>query len=150
MFKHELGNDAGSVATSVRGVTLHRLPQFQDLRGHLTFGEAGKQIPFEIKRYFLVYDVPGRHVRGEHAHRTLHQLLLCVRGSCRVTADDGVASEEFLLDHPSIGLHIPPMIWSAQHQYSDDAMLLVLSSDYYDSADYIRDYAEFRKLAGLI
>jgi UDP-2-acetamido-3-amino-2,3-dideoxy-glucuronate N-acetyltransferase len=142
--------EIGSVSTSIRGVTLHRLPQIKDLRGQLTFAEAGRQIPFEIKRYFLVFDVPSQHVRGEHAHRRLQQLLLCVRGSCHVVADDGCSREEFVLDHPSLGLYLPPMVWAAQYKYSADAVLLVLTSDHYDSADYIRNYEEFRMLASAL
>src|SRR5262249_37146314 len=138
--------EVGSVATSVRGVTLHRLPRIQDLRGQLTFGEAGKQVPFEIKRYFLIFGVPGQHIRGEHAHRRLRQVLLCGKGSCPIVADDGSAREEFTLDDPCIGLYLPPMTWAVQYKYSSDAVLVVLTSDYYDPADYIREYAEFRRL----
>lgn len=138
--------ETGSVSTSVRGVTLHRLPQVEDLRGQLTFGEAGSQIPFEIKRCFLVFGVTGQNIRGEHAHRQQHQFLLCTHGSCHVVADDSRAREEFVLDHPWVGLYLPPMIWAVQYKYTADAVLLVLASDYYDSADYIRDYADFARL----
>jgi UDP-2-acetamido-3-amino-2,3-dideoxy-glucuronate N-acetyltransferase len=140
--------EVGAVKTSVRGVSLYRLPAVQDLRGRLTFGEVSREIPFEIKRYFLVFEVPGEHIRGEHAHKQLHQFLLCVRGSCHVVADDGSSREEFVLDDPCIGLYLPPMVWAVQYKYSKDAVLLVFASDYYDSADYIRDYAEFQRLIG--
>lgn len=136
----------GARPTSVRGVTLHRLPRVEDLRGNLSFGEAGRHVPFEIKRYYVVFDVSGQHIRGEHAHRTLHQFLICPHGSCSVVADDGDSREEFVLDRPFIGLYLPPMIWGVQYKYTADAILLALTSDFYDPADYIRDYSEYRSL----
>jgi len=132
--------------TSVKGVTFHRLPHIEDLRGLLSFGETQRHIPFEIKRYFIVFGVPSEDIRGEHAHRTLQQFLICVHGSCHAVADDGQRREEFLLDAPSVGLYVPPMIWSVQYKYTSDAVLLVLASDYYDPDDYIRNYAAFRSL----
>jgi acetyltransferase-like isoleucine patch superfamily enzyme/dTDP-4-dehydrorhamnose 3,5-epimerase-like enzyme len=130
-------------ATSVRGVTVHRLPLVADLRGSLSAGEFLAQIPFTPKRYFVVFDVPGREVRGEHAHRACHQFLVCIRGSVAVVADDGTASEEVALDGPNVGLYLPPMIWAVQYKYTPDAMLLVFASEHYDPQDYIRDYEEF-------
>ena len=138
--------EGGSTATSVTGVTLHRLPLVEDLRGFLSFGEARNQVPFEIKRYFMVFHVSSEEIRGEHAHRTLHQFLICVHGRCHVVADDGENRQEFVLDSPTIGVHLPPMIWGAQYRYSKDAVLLALASDVYDPADYIRDYTEFLEL----
>jgi len=132
--------------TLVDGVMLHRLPVVEDLRGSLTFGELGVQLPFAVQRYFVVYDVSTQQIRGERAHRTLHQFLLCVRGSCRVVADDGQTRQEFVLDHPSVGLHIPPLIWSVTYRFSADAVLLVFASGSYDPGDYIRDYAQFLEL----
>jgi UDP-2-acetamido-3-amino-2,3-dideoxy-glucuronate N-acetyltransferase len=107
-------------------------------------GEFVDQIPFNPLRYFLVFDVPGKEVRGEHAHRTCHQFLVCLRGSVSVVVDDGAASEEFELNEPNLGLYVRPMVWAIQYRYSADALLLVFASDHYDAADYIRDYAEFR------
>jgi len=138
---------AGSeTRTRVRGVTLHRLARVEDLRGMLTFGEIGRHVPFEVKRFFLVYDVSSEEIRGEHAHRSLDQFVVCVHGRCTFLADDGAVRQQFELDSPTLGLHIPPLVWSVQYKYSKDAVLLVLASDYYDPADYIRDYAEFRGL----
>ena len=134
--------------TSVSGVTVHRLPMFADLRGRLSVGEFPQQVPFVPKRYFIVFDVPGKDVRGEHAHRRCHQFLVCLRGSLSVVVDDGRSSEEIALDRPSIGLHIPPMIWAVQYRYSEDALLLVFASDRYDAGDYIRDYDEFLSVIG--
>lgn len=132
--------------TAIRGVTLHRLPLHEDLRGQLTFGEAQRHVPFPIRRYFLSFGVASEQVRGEHAHRALHQFLVCAHGRVHIAADDGVTQADFLLEQPDVGLHIPPMIWSVQYRFSADAVLLALCSDNYDPADYIRDYAEFLEL----
>jgi UDP-2-acetamido-3-amino-2,3-dideoxy-glucuronate N-acetyltransferase len=130
-------------ATAVRGVTLHRFAVVPDLRGNLTVGEFEREIPFLPRRYFMVFGVPNREVRGEHAHRECHQFLLCVRGSVSVVADDGQRRLEVLLDAPELGLYLPPMTWGIQYKYSADALLLVFASHFYDAADYIRDYAEY-------
>ncbi len=142
----QLPTVAGAQATTVKGVSVSRLPLVDDVRGLLSFGEIRQHIPFEIRRYFLVFGVSSRHVRGEHAHRNLHQFLICVHGRCSVVADDGINRQEFLLDSPAVGIHIPPMVWAVQYKYSPDAVLLVLASDFYNAADYIRDYAEFLTL----
>jgi dTDP-4-dehydrorhamnose 3,5-epimerase-like enzyme len=138
--------EVGVTATRVAGVTLHRLPHVHDLRGDLTFGEIGGQIPFEVKRYFLVYSVASKEIRGEHAHRSLRQFLICIHGRCHVVADDGANRQEFVLDSPTVGLHLPPMVWGIQYKYTEDAVLLVLASDKYDPGGYIRDYSEFLEL----
>jgi serine acetyltransferase len=129
--------------TPVRGVTFHTFPVIPDLRGSLTVGEFQKDIPFVPKRYFMVFGVPSREVRGEHAHRECHQFLVCVRGTCAVMADDGERRVEVTLDAPHKGIYLPPMTWGVQYKYSPDALLLVFASHPYDAADYIRDYAEF-------
>ncbi|MFC4109414.1 sugar 3,4-ketoisomerase [Micromonospora zhanjiangensis] len=133
--------------TKVAGVTLHRLDFVRDLRGDLSVGEFERDVPFPVRRYFVVLDVPSEKVRGQHAHRTCHQFLICVKGQCSVVADDGVSRHEFLLRGPATGLHLPPMTWATQYRYSADATLLVFASHYYDPDDYIRDYAEFVALA---
>jgi acetyltransferase-like isoleucine patch superfamily enzyme/dTDP-4-dehydrorhamnose 3,5-epimerase-like enzyme len=130
-------------ATSVGGVTVHRLPLVVDLRGNLSAGEFLVHVPFTPKRYFMVFDVPGKNVRGEHAHRRCQQFLVCARGSVNVVVDDGTSSEEIVLDQPNIGVFVPPLVWAAQYKYSSDALLLVFASDHYDAQDYIRDYDEF-------
>jgi dTDP-4-dehydrorhamnose 3,5-epimerase-like enzyme len=139
-------SDSGIIEPRVRGVALYSLPRFADARGVLTVADVGAQIPFAIERAFLVYDVPSPEVRGEHAHRTLHQFLVCVHGSCLVLVDDGNERQEFRLDVPTLGLYIPPMVWSIQYRHSRDAMMLVLASAPYDPADYIRDYETFQEL----
>ncbi|MEO5896530.1 MAG: WxcM-like domain-containing protein [Vicinamibacterales bacterium] len=135
--------DASSGATSVPGVTRHGLTHVVDLRGSLTAGEFASEIPFTPQRYFCVFDVPGKEVRGEHAHKRCEQFLVCARGSVSVVVDDGTRSEEVVLDNPVTGLYLPPMIWAVQYRYSADALLLVFASQHYDPADYIRDYDAF-------
>lgn len=137
---------SGVLATSVLGVTLHHMAEVEDLRGNLSVGELGRDVPFEVKRYFLVYDVPNMEIRGEHAHIRCHQFLIAVKGSLHVVVDDGRSRQEVLLDRPSLGLHLPPMTWGIQYRYSADAVLLVLASHHYDAADYIRDHDEFLAL----
>ena len=134
---------ANTTTSRVGGVGLYRTPRVEDMRGNLTVGEFGRNLPFVPKRYFLVFDVPSAEVRGEHAHRLCHQLLVCARGRLSVVVDDGKQREEFILDRPEIGLHIPPLVWATQYRYSDDAVLLVFASEFYDAVDYIRDYDEF-------
>ena len=126
--------------------TLIELPLILDTRGSLSVGEFGKNIPFEVKRYFIVFDVPSGELRGEHAHRECHQFLVCVKGSCSVITDDGKTRQEFLLDKPNVGAYLPPMTWGEQFNYSSDAVLLVFASHYYDNEDYIRNYDEFLQL----
>ena len=127
----------------VDGVKSYDLPFVADLRGNLSVGEFGKNLPFTPKRYFLVFDVPSNKVRGEHAHKECHQFLLCVHGTCSVVVDDGKRRQEIVLDRPNKGIHIPPMVWGIQYKYSRDAVLLVFASEYYEPEDYIRDYDQF-------
>lgn len=133
----------------VRGVHMKRLAGFSDLRGSLTAGELpGDGIPFVPRRWFLVYDVPGREVRGEHAHRACHQFLICVHGQVEVAVDDGENRAEATLEDPTVGIYVPPLIWASQFRYDSDAVLLVFASHPYDAADYIRDYSKFLDEAG--
>ncbi|MET3108705.1 UDP-2-acetamido-3-amino-2,3-dideoxy-glucuronate N-acetyltransferase [Oxalobacteraceae bacterium GrIS 2.11] len=136
------------ISTRVRGVTLHQFNHVTDLRGSLSVGEFEKEIPFFPKRYFLVFDVPNEKTRGQHAHKKCHQFLICVKGQCSVVADDGSSRQEFVLDSPSKGIYLPPMIWGTQYKYSSDSILLVFASDYYEAEDYVRDYDEFKDLLG--
>jgi acetyltransferase-like isoleucine patch superfamily enzyme/dTDP-4-dehydrorhamnose 3,5-epimerase-like enzyme len=135
----------GLIPTLVPGVTLHKLPTVSDLRGDLVVGEFERQIPFPVKRFFMIHGVESGEVRGEHAHRSCHQFLICTRGAVSVIADNGDQRVEVLLDQPSLGIYLPPMIWGIQYRYSKDAVLLVFASDYYDPDDYIRNYTDFLK-----
>ncbi len=146
--------DAGTAATVtieqaeirdlVGGAQLIALSRVEDLRGALIFAEVGDKLPFVPQRMFTVFGVKSAEVRGEHAHRTLHQFLVCLAGSCHVIIDDGRGGRlEVALDRPQVGLHIPPMVWATQYKHSLDAVLLVLASLKYDADDYIRDYDAF-------
>lgn len=128
---------------SVKGAGLHQLPLVEDLRGALVFGEIDQHLPFTPDRFFVIFDVPNREIRGEHAHRELHEFLVCLRGSCAFALDDAHNREEVILSEPTIGLHVPPMVWRAHYRYTPDAVLLSLCSARYDPDDYIRDYATF-------
>lgn len=141
-------HDADDAEGGSGSARLHRMGRFVDLRGSLSVGEFERDLPFPPVRYFLVFGVPSRETRGEHAHRVCHQFLVCVHGSVRVLADDGRQRREFLLDSPASGLHLPPMTWGTQYQYSPDAVLLVFASHPYDAGDYIREYDDFLALAG--
>ncbi len=135
--------DADVVSVGVNNVTLHRFKLVKDYRGDLSVGEFAKEIPFDPKRYFLVFNVPSEKTRGEHAHYECHQFLICVKGSCSVVVDDGVQRREVLLDQPNLGVYLPPLTWGIQYKYSHDAVLLVFASHYYEAADYIRNYNDF-------
>jgi len=132
--------------SSIPGVQFFCLPMVPDMRGNLSFAEYGQYLPFIPKRFFLVFGVKSREIRGEHAHKKLHQFLVCVNGSCAVMVDDGNCREEYVLNTPGAALCIPPMVWGVQYKYSPDAVLMVLASDVYDPNDYIRDYDQFIEL----
>jgi acetyltransferase-like isoleucine patch superfamily enzyme/dTDP-4-dehydrorhamnose 3,5-epimerase-like enzyme len=142
----QVSDDQEDPLCAVKNVRVVRLPTFQDMRGMLTAGEVQALLPFAPQRWFLVYNVPSKDVRGEHAHKSLHQFLMCIHGSCSVMVDDGQNRADFSLDRPDTGIYLPPMVWAAQYKYSEDAVLLVLASDVYDPDDYIRDYDEFLRL----
>ncbi len=134
---------SGNQELPVKGAMLIRLPEITDLRGSLTFAESPGLLPFEPRRFFMIYDVPSKDVRGEHAHKELHQLLICVKGACSVVLDDGNVRAEVRLDRPTLGLHIPPKVWATQYKFTSDAALLVLASHVYKADDYIRNYNEY-------
>jgi dTDP-4-dehydrorhamnose 3,5-epimerase-like enzyme len=108
--------------------------------GHLTPIEGFYDVPYEIKRIFYIYGVPNGNVRGHHAHRKTYQTLICVNGSLKVRVKTPNEEEVYVLDSPDKGLMIGPMIWGEQFDYSEDAVLLVLTSDYFDENDYIRNF----------
>ncbi len=147
--EHEDTTDSGIRPRSgdPRDVRFYEIPHFEDERGALTVAELDGELPFPVKRLYVVHNAPAGSVRGNHAHRTLRQLLIGLHGSCRVLADDGEHRKEYLLDTPRNGLYLPPMIWSVQYNFSADAVLLVLASAPYTPVEYIHDYAEFQALA---
>lgn len=126
---------------------LINLPRIQDNRGNLSFIESEQHVPFSIKRIYYLYDVPGGANRGGHAHRKLHQLLIAISGSFDVHLDDGAVKRTFSLNRSYYGLYLPPMTWREIDNFSSGSVCLVLASEYYDSADYYRDYSEFVTVA---
>ena len=126
-----------------RPARLVGLTDIRESRGRLVAAETGRGLPFVPKRCFIILDVPSRKVRGEHAHKRLEQFLVCVRGGVTVLLDDGRRRRRLRLRSPARGVHIPPMVWAAQYDYSPDAVLVVFASQVYDARDYIRDYDEF-------
>lgn len=118
-------------------------PALGDERGSLVALEAQKTVPFDIKRVYYIFETVKGVSRGYHAHKELRQVAICVTGKCRMVLDDGLTREEIWLDSPTKGLLISNMIWREMHDFSPDCVLLVLASEHYDEADYIRNYEEF-------
>jgi dTDP-4-dehydrorhamnose 3,5-epimerase-like enzyme len=121
------------------------IPKIVDPRGNLSFIEGGRHVPFEIRRVYYLYDVPGGEARGGHSHLELSQLLIAASGSFTVVLDDGHVRQKITLNRPDRGLHITPGIWRELEDFSSGAVCLVLASHPYDEADYIRDYDNFLK-----
>ena len=128
---------------SVEDCKLIDLPKISDPRGNLSFIEGGQHIPFDIKRVYYLYDVPGGSDRGSHAHKSLHQFIVAMSGSFDVVLDDGKQKQRFHLNRSYYGLYMCPMMWRDLDNFSSGAVCMVLASSHYDQADYIRDYQEF-------
>ena len=126
---------------------LIELPKITDPRGNLSFIEGGQQIPFDIKRVYYLYDVPGGSDRGSHAHKNLHQFIVAMSGSFDVVLDDGKEKKRFYLNRSYNGLYVCPMMWRNLDNFSSGSVCMVLASEYYSEADYIRDYEDFIKQA---
>ena len=123
------------------------LPKIQDTRGNLSFIESGRHIPFDIKRVYYLYDVPGGADRGAHAHKKLHQFVVAMSGSFDVILDDGKQQQRFHLNRSYNGLYLCPMTWRYLDNFSSGAVCMVLASEFYDETDYYRDYDQFLKAA---
>lgn len=123
-----------------------KLPVLGDQRGSLVAIESAKSIPFDVKRVYYIYHTKAGVSRGFHAHKKLQQVVICVSGKCEMILDDGYEQEAIWLDSPEKGLLIDGMIWREMHSFSEDCVLLVLASEHYDEADYIRNYDEFLKV----
>ena len=120
-----------------------QLPKISDPRGNLTFVEGMTHIPFDVKRVYYLYDVPGGAERGAHGHKALHQLIIAMSGSFDVILDDGLNKKTFHMNRSYYGLHVTPMMWREITNFSSGAVLMVLASEKYDESDYYRDYNEF-------
>lgn len=119
------------------------LPRIQNRSGNITAIENNVEIPFDAKRIFYLYDIPGGESRGAHAHKECHQFLVAASGSFEVQLDDGKVKKTVMLNQPYRGLHIPPGIWASEVNFSSGAICLVIASHKYNENDYIRDYKEF-------
>ena len=124
---------------------IFKLPIISDPRGNLSFIEGGQHIPFDIKRVYYLYDVPGGSDRGSHAHKNLHQFIVAMSGSLDVVLDDGKEKKRFHLNRSYYGLYICPMMWRKLDNFSSGSVCMVLASHHYDESDYYRDYAEFMR-----
>jgi len=140
-------NEVRVIDCGIKGVRLFELPVIQDSRGSLSFAEYQQSLPFLPKRYFIVFDVGENQTRGGHAHKSVHQLLVCVKGSCLVSLDDGKTRDEVTLDRPELALYIPSKIWATESRFTHGAVLMVLASEKYDPNEYIKDYEQFLKQA---
>ena len=119
------------------------LPKITDPRGNLTFIEGNRHVPFDIRRVYYLYDVPGGAERGGHAHKDLHQLIVAMSGSFDVVLDDGKNKQRIHLNRSYNGLYVCPMIWRELDNFSSGSVCMVLASNHYDESDYYRDYNEF-------
>jgi dTDP-4-dehydrorhamnose 3,5-epimerase-like enzyme len=122
------------------------LPKIIDERGNLSFIEAPRNIPFEIKRVYWIYDVPGGEKRGGHAYKNLYELIIAISGSFDVTIDTGTEIKKFTLNRSYKGVYIPKMVWRSLDNFSTNSLCLILASNAFDQDDYIRDYNDFKSL----
>jgi dTDP-4-dehydrorhamnose 3,5-epimerase-like enzyme len=133
---------------NVHDCQIIQLPKVTDRRGNLSFIEENRHVPFAIRRVFYVYDIPSGQTRGAHAHKALHQFVVCLSGSLEVELADGRVERTVRLNRPWIGLHIPPMIWANEANFDPGTVYVVLASELYDEADYIRDFKSFKAAVG--
>lgn len=129
--------------STIEDCDLINLNQIGDRQGHITVVENHKEIPFEVKRVFYLYDIPGGESRGAHAHKECHQLLIAASGGYQVEVSDGLKSKKFLLNRPNQALHVPPGIWASEVNFTSGAICLVLASHVYDEKDYLRNFKDF-------
>ena len=122
------------------------LPKILDKRGNLTFIEGKKHIPFEIKRAYWIYDVPGGEKRGGHAYKTLREFVIALSGSFDVLLDDGNGKKVYSLNRSYYGIYIPEMVWREINNFSTNALCLVLASDFYKKEEYIMNYKNFKNM----
>jgi hypothetical protein len=128
---------------SVNDCRIIELPKISDPRGNLTFIEAENHIPFNIKRIYYLYDVPGGSTRAAHAHKSLHQFVIAMSGSFDIKLDDGLETKTFHLNRSYYGLYLAPMMWRDLDNFSSGSVCMVLASEVYDEKDYLRNYSDF-------
>jgi hypothetical protein len=131
------------VKMAIKDCKIIELPKIVDVNGNLTFIEGMSQIPFQIKRTYYMYDIPGGSVRGSHAHKNLHQLIIAMSGSFDVVLFDGYIEKRFHLNRSYYGLYVGPLMWRTLDNFSSGSVCMVLASAHYEEEDYIRDYKEF-------
>ena len=135
--------------SSVNDCTIIELPVVHNVAGNITAINNGDRIlPFEVKRVYYLYDIPGGESRGAHAHKELHQLIVAASGSFDITIGDGLTKRTFNLSRPYMGLYLPPGLWREMDNFSSGSICLVLASEVYKEDDYIRDYDDFKNLKG--
>jgi len=134
--------------SSIEHCRIITLPKIQDTRGNLTFIEGGHHVPFDIKRVYYLYDVPGGSSRAGHAHKILEQVLIAMSGSFDILIDDGIARRKFHLNRSYVGLYMPSMIWREIDNFSSGAVCMALASTCFDEADYFRRYEDFVTAVG--
>jgi len=127
----------------IAGCDIVELPRIEDARGNLTFVEGMSHVPFEIRRAYWIYDVPGGAVRGGHAYATLQEFMIALSGSFDVVVDDGRSRRTFTLNRSYRGLYVPQMMWRQVGNFSTNAVCLILASAPFDESDYVRDYDDF-------
>lgn len=133
---------------TVEDVKIIELPKFLDERGNLSFAENNQQIPFEIKRTYWLYDVPGGEARGGHAYRNNEEFIIALSGSFDVVVDDGDMKKTYTLNRSYYGLYVPAGLWRVMENFSTNSLALEFGSAHYDKNDYIRDYNDFLKIKG--
>ena len=130
----------------MKGVELIELPKILDKRGNLSFFENSNQIPFDIKRTYWIYDVPGGEFRGSHAFKKSHELIIALSGSFDIVLNDGNKEKKYSLNRSYRGLYVPNLLWRRLENFSTNSLALIVSSISYDSDDYIRDFEEFKTI----
>jgi mannose-6-phosphate isomerase-like protein (cupin superfamily) len=133
------------IKSTIESCLKMELPRIENRTGSITPVHSNLEIPFDIKRVFYIYDIPGGKSRGAHAHKKCHQFLVAASGAFEVHLDDGNDQTSILLNRPNMGLHIPPGIWASEQNFSSSAICLVLASRDFEENDYIRDYKEYLK-----
>lgn len=141
-----MNNFDGHRTSRVEDCKLIELGKNHHANGNLTVVENGMQVPFDIKRVYYLYDVPGGEERGGHSHKALKQFIVAISGAFDVVIDDGINQRTITLNRPYQGLLIVPGIWRVINNFSSGAVCLVIASEHYDEADYVRDYQEFKQL----